>query len=302
MEAPSPVITFAIPFYGSTEHLRRCLLSVQRQDRGDWEAIVVDDCSPAHGAKVIVDTLDDPRIRYERNAINLGLAGNWNRCTEVGSAPLVTLLHGDDELLPNYARLMVESHSRHPSAAAIFCDAEVIDADSRRQASFRDRVKAWQLRGRPGVFDTAGEAGYAALLQGNFIMCPTLCYRREIFQQFRFSDRWRMVLDLEFYLQLLAAGQHLLGVRQTAYRYRRHDEQMTAICERNLRLFEEEARLWREAGERAAALGWHEAARIGRRMRFVHLHLLYYIVVDVLHGQWHAAGRKSALLGRLDRL
>lgn len=302
MEIPSPAITFAIPFYGSTEHLRRCLLSVQQQDRGDWEAIVVDDCSPAQGAGAIVDALDDPRIRYERNAVNLGLAGNWNRCARTGSAPLVTLLHGDDELLPNYARLMVESHGRHPHAAAVFCDAEIIDADSRRQASFRDHVKSWLVRGQPAEFFTTGEAGYAALLRGNFIMCPTLCYRREIFRQFSFSDRWRMVLDLDFYLQLLTAGRQLLGVRQLAYRYRRHEEQVTVACERNLRLFEEEARLWREAGERADALGWQEAASVGRRMRFVRLHLLYYVVVDVLRGQWRAAGRKGALLRRLDRV
>lgn len=301
MPDPSPAqITFAIPFYGSTEYLQRCLQSVQAQDRDDWEAIVVDDCSPTDGAAAIVAACNDSRIRYERNTVNLGLAGNWNRCTQVGSAALVTLLHGDDELLPNYARLMVDSHARHPGASAIFCDAEIIDAQSLPQRSFRDYVKTWLVPRKQQAFDVAGEAGYAALLRGNFIMCPTLCYRRSVFQQFSFSARWRMVLDVEFYLQLLAAGHTLHGVRQLAYRYRRHDEQVTVECERNLRLFEEEARLWRQASAQAAALNWPQAAQVGRAMRFVRMHLLFYVATDLLHGQWRAAREKWSLLGRLE--
>lgn len=299
MDPTSPVITFAIPFYGSTDYLQRCLQSVQRQSRPDWEAIVVDDCSPSGGAATIVSDCKDPRIRYERNATNLGLAGNWNRCTQVGRAPLVTLLHGDDELLPNYAQLMVDTCASHPDVAAVFCDAEIIDADSQPLRSFRDYVKTWLMPRKQAEFSVAGEAGYAALLKGNFIMCPTLCYRREVFEHFSFSPRWRMVLDVEFYLQLLAAGRRLLGVRELAYRYRRHDEQVTVECERNLRLFEEEARLWQQAADTAASLNWRQAEQVGRRMRFVRLHLLYYVATDVVHGQWRAAREKLSLLAQL---
>jgi glycosyltransferase involved in cell wall biosynthesis len=300
MHAASPAITFAIPFYGSAEFLQRCLQSVQQQSRPDWEAIVVDDCSPGGDARAIVAGFDDARIRYERNASNLGLAGNWNRCTQMGSAPLLTLLHGDDELLPNYADLMVSAHHRVPGLAAIFCDAVIIDAASRPQRSFRDHVKTWLMPRDQRQFDVAGEAGFAALLRGNFIMCPTLCYRRDVFRQFHFSTRWRMVLDVEFYLQLLAAGHRFMGLRQLGYRYRRHDEQVTVECERNLRLFEEEARLWRQASHRAAALQWRQAEDVARRMRFVRLHLLFYLGTDLLRGQWRAGLEKWRLLQRLD--
>ena len=67
-----------------------------------------------------------PAVRYERNAVNLGLAGNWNHCLAVASTDLVTLLHADDELLPGYVAAVLGGHERHPSAAAVFPSATVI--------------------------------------------------------------------------------------------------------------------------------------------------------------------------------
>ena len=39
------------------------------------------------------------------NTTNLGMVGNWNRCLRVARAPIVTLLHADDELAPLHALL-----------------------------------------------------------------------------------------------------------------------------------------------------------------------------------------------------
>ena len=97
-------------------------------------------------------------------------------------------------------------------------------------------------------------------------------------------------------LRLLLAGEKLVGINTTAYRYRRHDEQMTVQCERDLRLFREEIALWQEAAAAAAAHGWTAAARTGRRMRFVQLHLLYYIALDLGRGELRTATQKAQIL------
>lgn len=296
-----PRITFAIPFYGSAEYLDKVLASVRRQTCPDWCVLVVDDCSPQPGAAEVVRALGDARIRYLRNERNLGLAGNWNRCVELASTDLVTLLHGDDELMPEYAALMLQAHEQHPQVAAVFCDAQVIDSQGHPRYSFRDHVKQWLMPRREAAFMVSGEAGYASLLRGNFIMCPTLCYKRRLFEKLSFSTDWRMVLDLDFYLRALLAGECFLGLRQQAYRYRRHAEQVTVECERNLRLFTEEAQLWRASERAARAHGWRQAAQVAARMRFVLLHLGYYAGLDLLRGQWRAMGHKLALLGRLRR-
>src|SRR4051812_10332837 len=99
-------LTIAIPFYKGHDYLRRAIESVLRQSSPDWRLVVCDD-GPEPGTAELVAGFDDPRIRYEQNARNLGMAGNWNRCLDLATTDLVNLLHNDDELLPNYVAEML---------------------------------------------------------------------------------------------------------------------------------------------------------------------------------------------------
>lgn len=289
-------ITFAIPFYGSLTFLDRALTSVTNQTVEDWKAIIVDDCSPSEGALELVKGLDDPRITYVRNERNLGLAGNWNRCIELTSTPLVTLLHSDDELFPHYARTMLDAHAAWPNAAAVFCEAETIDHRGEPIFSLRDRVKRWLLpvSGRP--FALKGEEGARRLLRGNFVMCPSLCYKRRTFDGLRFLAEWQFVLDLDFLMRGLMAGEVFVGVPDKAFRYRRHPAQATVECERNLRMFVEEIAFWRWAADESRALGWSRAMAVAQTMAIIKLQLLYYVAVDLSTFRLRAALAKLKLL------
>src|SRR5262249_13913005 len=99
-------ITLAIPFYSGLAFLRRALDSVVRQTLADWQVVVSDDASPDAEARELVASYRDGRMRYCRNPVNLGMAGNWNRCLDLAETDLVTLLHADDELLDNYCSLI----------------------------------------------------------------------------------------------------------------------------------------------------------------------------------------------------
>ena len=64
-------VSFVTPFYGSSELLRRCVESLLAQTDGDFEAVIVDDCSPQDGEDV-AKSFGDPRIRYLRQPKNMG--------------------------------------------------------------------------------------------------------------------------------------------------------------------------------------------------------------------------------------
>ena len=68
-----------------------------------------------------------------------------------------------------------------------------------------------------------------ALMRGNFVMCPTLCFRKSVLGSERFAEEWRQVQDLEFTTRLLMAGREIVGSRRAAYAYRRHPESATEI-------------------------------------------------------------------------
>ena len=293
-------LTFAIPFYGSPALLQRAIASICAQTTGDWRAVVVDDCSPGTGAREVVESFRDTRMGYFRNDQNLGLAGNWNRCIELSTTRLVTLLHSDDELFPHYAETMLDAHANWPSAAAVFCAAEIIAVDSEPVFSLRDQVKRWMVP-VADQFVLAGQDGVCRLVRGNIVMCPTLCYNLDRLQGMRFSTDWSFVVDLEFDLRALMAGAELVGLSDVAYRYRRHPDQATAHSERDLSMFTEEIDLWRWVARESQLRGWRRAATIAERMRFIKLQIAAYALADLVRAQPRRAFEKLALLRKTAR-
>jgi hypothetical protein len=130
-----------------------------------------------------------------------------------------------------------------------------------------------------------GEPALRALMAGNFIMCPTLCYRKSRLGARRFWEGWKQVQDLELTSRLLMDGEHLVGAREIAYTYRRHEESATQIQSESMLRFDEEFELFDLVAERAEKLAWTDAARVSRRKRILRLHLLYRALRDLGRGR-----------------
>jgi glycosyltransferase involved in cell wall biosynthesis len=295
--APSPTITIAIPFYRGLDYLAAAIASVFAQTHADWRLIVADNGGEPDTAE-LMKRFDDPRVRYVRNPTNLGMAGNFNRCLELAETDFVTLLHSDDELEPHYCARLLAAGTAHPEAVAVFCAAQIIDEQGRKAFSLPDYVKSWIIPGRSRTIEVAGEPGLVALMRGNFIMAPTLCFRRARLGAERFSGDWRMVLDLDLYVRLLVKGERLVGIPDQCYRYRRHAENATSQLTANLQRFDEEFRYYDLTARAASARGWQRAAVVAGRKTMVKLNVLYCIVRHVLRLEMQAAAGKARFLVR----
>ena len=274
----------AIPFYRNVAYLRSAIESVLEQSSTDWRLWIVDDSGgqePEEDVRSLVTSFADSRIHYQRNSMTVGMVANWNRCLDVADTEFVTLLHGDDRLLPGYAEVVQRLADRHPTAVAVYCAATIIDASGERTFSLADWTKG--LLSPRGKEDWVlhGEAAATALMRGNFIMCPTLSFRRERLGDRRFDDRWQQVQDLDLTLPLLMDGESLVGSRETSYAYRRHPESATSLQSLSRLRFDEEFQLFDEIAGRAEELGWYETARVSRRKRIVKLHLAYRALRDL---------------------
>lgn len=277
------ILTLAVPYYSRPDLLLKCLHSVQAQEQANWTALVCDD-SPDGSAAAVVESLKDPRFVVHRNPSNLGMAENWNQCLALAQTPYVTLLHADDELLPNYSAVMPRLLDEHREAVAAFCETRIINAEGRPCFSLADHVKGY-LRPR-GLVRLQGESGLRAVLRGNFIMCPTVCYRREVLPRPTFNPAWRFVLDFDLFSRLLLNGCVLVGTPEAAYAYRRHEGNATTAYTRTLLRFREEARLYSELAEAAQARNWSLAAETARRKRIIRLHLAYQAARDLMRFSW----------------
>jgi len=287
-------ITFALPYYSNLGYLREAIDSVLAQTISNWEMIVVDDAGPEPAADLVA-TLDDPRIRYVRNVANLGLAGNWNECLRHVTTPYVTLLHSDDRLLPRYAEAVLAAAAAHRGAAAVFTDATIIGADGLPARSLPDLAK--KLIRRPAAdHDVVGDHGLAGIAAGNYVFCPTLCYRTASLATEPFNGDWKFMLDLEHMATMLLAGSRLRAVRQPLYEYRRHGSNQTSTLTADSRRFDEEIRFAQGLEARALNQGWTRTARACRRRILVRGHLAVQMFSDLARGRFAASRQKGSML------
>ncbi len=292
-------LTFAIPFYKDVELLRHTLDSVRAQSSPKWRCLVVDDRGPdTEAARSLVESYQDERMSFYQNESNLGLAGNWNQCLEKAETDLVCLLHADDELQTDYLESMLHLVQENPESSLYFTQAKIIDGQGKPTFSFVDFVKVFFRPKGEELKRLHGEEATRRLLRGNFIMCPTITYSRARLGSERFNARWKMVLDLEFYLRLLVKGHTLSGTPRAHYRYRRHESNQTVLLTENLSRFEEECALLDEYVAVCESKGWPHAAGIAKRKGVVFFNILFNVMKDLLAFRLSGVSRKVAFLRR----
>lgn len=101
-------VSVLIPAYNAAPWIEETVASVRRQTFGDWEIVAVDDAS-TDGTHALLRSFAGPHIRVERNARNLGMTANWNRCLSLASGDLVLKLDADDVLKPRALELLAEA-------------------------------------------------------------------------------------------------------------------------------------------------------------------------------------------------
>lgn len=122
------IVSVAIPAY-KKEFLESCIQSVLNQTFGDFELIIVDDCSP-HKLGGIVDKFSDSRIKFYRNEKNLGAEDpsmNWNICLKHAHGDFFCLLCDDDIYEPTFLEEMIQLAKSHPKCNVFRARAEIIN-------------------------------------------------------------------------------------------------------------------------------------------------------------------------------
>ncbi len=247
-----PVATFAIPCRNAGAHLRPLLRSLLAQTCQDFALLLVDDASSDGSPELAKDIAGD-RIAVHRNDPALGIGGNWNRCLELAATPFVCLAHHDDVYEPRYLEVMLAALTARPDAGFAHCRASGIGAGGEAQWSPAESYKEHFWKTSPGL-DRA--AHYERLWRGNFIVCPSILYRREAVRAVGgFRQDLGFALDWEFSFRLLRAGHGIVDVPDVLMHYRRHGHAATAAANANSSRFTEEIAVLREVRAQGLAAG-----------------------------------------------
>lgn len=282
-----------IPFWGEPSLLYRAVDSVRAQSNANWRLHIIDDCYPDLSVGEYFASLDDERVTYSRNEVNVGITANFRECARRSSGEYTTIMGCDDALLPTYVEVILETIERARSADIIQPGVRVIDAEGRPSFPLTDRVKRWLApRTEGGLATMAGEALATSLIRGDWLYWPSLAFRTATLNAHDFRDEFPVIQDLALLMDIAFAGGSLAYSPRTAFEYRRHDESASQTALLDGSRFDGERRYYALAESLAEERGWTSTHRAARRRLISRLHAVALLPLMLSKGT--PAGRRSA--------
>jgi glycosyltransferase involved in cell wall biosynthesis len=127
---PEPLVSVIIPTYNRPDYLRQAIASAVQQTYQNLEIIVSDNCSLANPL-AIVESFQDPRIRFWRHPQNVGMIANQLTAFKMARGKYVASLHDDDLWNQDFLAKLVPPLEADSQLILAFCDQYIIDAQGK---------------------------------------------------------------------------------------------------------------------------------------------------------------------------
>jgi glycosyltransferase involved in cell wall biosynthesis len=222
----TPVVSFVVPCYKLAHLLPDCIASILGQTYGNFEVLIMDDCSPDNTPE-IARSFQDSRVKHIRNDSNLGQLRNYNNGIGLTRGKYVWLISADDYLRRSYVlERYVNLLDRNPGVGCTFCPG----------VGVRNRIESdlvrWLSHGQSvhGNCDRIidGHVLLNKLLNENTIVAASAMARRECYERISFFPL-NMPWAGDWYLWCVFALYFDVGYfAEPMVCYREHDLSMTS--------------------------------------------------------------------------
>jgi glycosyltransferase involved in cell wall biosynthesis len=256
--ADRPQLTVAIPTYNGARHLADTLRGILAQEGVAFELLISDDRSEDETLAIARAEAGD-RARVEVNGERLGLAGNWNRCVMLATAPLVAVFHQDDIMRPGHLAAHAAAFDVDPRLALACSAADLIDDAG--QVVQGTAVE----RGGLGPFDRTFAPGslLPELAVGNPLRCSAITIRATAHAEVGgFDPSYRYALDWDFWLRM-ARGRPVAWLARPTVAVRWHPASETHRFKTGTTDLDEQVRLLADLHAREGA-AWPNALPLRR--------------------------------------
>lgn len=209
-----PLVTIGIPTYNrAAKKLRSALQCAVSQTYGNLEIVVSDNCS-TDNTEEVVSSFADPRIRYIRQAENIGAHNNFNFCVKEARGAYFLLFHDDDLIDADFVEACMNAVDDDITLGIIRTGTRLIDGEGKV-------LDAYPNNG----------AGLSTLdfffgwMEGKFALylCSTLFNTRRLQDMGGFHSKTHLFQDVV--AQMILAAKYGHGnVYDVKASFRRHEE------------------------------------------------------------------------------
>lgn len=237
----SAKVSVCIPVRNGGAFLPLAVDSVLSQSFDDMELIIVDNCSTDGTAQWLErKSAETARIRFFRNAADIGLARNFNACLSYATGNYVKFLCADDLLLPGSLQRMADALDADPAATLVVGARRLIDDKGATLAVQRYARRNLHIGGEQTI--------NRCLFGKNYIGEPSAVMFRSSAAKRGFSESFPHLIDLEMWFHLLEQGRlislagEVCAVRQHAAQMSHKNTRSGALLDDNVSLFEQYGR------------------------------------------------------------
>jgi glycosyltransferase involved in cell wall biosynthesis len=155
-------VTVGLPVYNGEPYLVQAIESLLGQTYADFELIISDNAS-TDGTWAICRDFErrDPRVRCQRNDVNLGAAANYNRLVGMARGEYFKWASHDDICEPKFLESCLEVLDADPSVVLCYPKTRIIDEEGRDKGPYEDGLHLMSSsrheRFRDVMFREAGE-------------------------------------------------------------------------------------------------------------------------------------------------
>lgn len=198
------LVSIIMAAYNAENTIKDAVNSVLSQTYGNWELLVIDDCSCDETYNIVQEISNkDQRVRLVKNDVNKGVSYSRKRAAEEAKGQWIAILDSDDmwvsQKLEKQIELQQEQKADLLYTGSIFVDAngELID---------------WYLHAPKTMT-------YKQLLKQNLISNSSALVKKELYLKF-YASGDKMHEDFATWLRILKTGVVAYGVDEPLLIYR----------------------------------------------------------------------------------
>jgi len=217
------MVTIAIPTYSRLHYLKEAVASALAQTYEHIEILIGDDGNnPEIQHWSEEQASRSTKIRYQKNARNLGLAGNWNALTDIARGKYIVIIGDDDRLLPDYVKKCIEAIL--PDGALVFSNQVIINQKGQRlDYETQEYPKLYGRDKLPAGWLSAPEA----CVWQNSVPISAAMIRTADVRRLRFKEDLNNP-EIEFFARLAREGAKFAFIPEYLAEYRVHPQSATS--------------------------------------------------------------------------
>lgn len=227
MAETGPAVSIVITCYNRAKWVEEAIVSCLEQDYDNLEILISDNHSTDGSQQIIEKYTSDPRIKFNKNARNIGMLANFKKATELATGELITYVSSDDYLVnKSFVKNAALAFSKYPNV-------NVYSAVSKNLNSISGEIKhnsVFEFKKTQGFFGkvTSGKDVFFTFTKAHLLnFGGSVFYRHDLINSNLFREPNTLYADLQIVLMLSLRGDFYFSQEDT-YIQRFHEGSVSA--------------------------------------------------------------------------